>query len=310
MKILVTGGAGFIGSHIVDKCISNGWDVVVVDNLLSGKKENVNPKAKFYNLDITDYNKLKEVFEKEKPEVVDHHAAQIDVRKSVETPQIDANINIIGSLNLLELSVKFGVKKFIFASSGGTIYGECKNKKPPNENSLVSPLSPYGCAKLSVEYYMNYYNKVFGLNTVSLRYANVYGPRQDPFGEAGVIAIFVKRMLEGKEVYIYGDGKQMRDFVYVEDVVDANIKCIVRDIKYAIYNVGTGKATSINKLFGVLKKLTNYNNSPIYKPVRKGELIKSYLDISKIKKELNWQPKTKLEEGIKKVIDYLNNGKI
>lgn len=304
MKILITGGAGFIASHIVDKCIEKGWDVVVVDNLLTGKKENVNPKAKFYILDITDYRKLEEVFKKEKPQVVNHHAAQIDVRKSVVNPQMDASINIIGSLNLLELSVKYGVKKFIFASSGGTIYGECKNKKAPKENSVPAPLSPYGCAKLSVEYYMNYYNKVFDLATISLRYANVYGPRQDPFGEAGVIAIFTQRMLERKDIYIYGDGKQMRDFIYVSDVVDVNIKIITKNIKYAVYNVGTGKATSINSLYNILAETINYKLYPIYKPARSGELFKSYLDISKIKKELNWQPKVKLKEGIRKVIEY------
>ncbi len=311
MKVLITGGAGFIASHIVDKCIEKGWEVVVVDNLLTGKRENVNPKSKFYILDITDYKKLEEVFKKEKPQVVNHHAAQIDVRKSVANPQMDANINIIGSLNLLELSVKYKVKKFIFASSGGTIYGECKNRKPPTENSTPSPLSPYGCAKLSVEYYMNYYNKVFNLATISLRYANVYGPRQDPFGEAGVVAIFIRRMLEEKEVYIYGDGKQMRDFVYVGDVVDANIKSIIKDIKYGIYNVGTGEATSINLLYRTLAKLIDYRLAPVYKPARAGELFKSYLNISKIKKELNWEPRVDLEEGIENVVKYFKeNGKV
>jgi UDP-glucose 4-epimerase len=307
MKILITGGAGFIASHIVDRCISKGWEVVVVDNLVSGKKENVNPKAKFYDVDITDFQKLEQIFEKEKPHIVNHHAAQIDVRKSVANPQYDAKINIIGSLNLLELCVKYKIEKFIFASSGGTIYGECKNKKPPKEDSLPNPLSPYGCAKLSVEYYMNYYNKVYGLKAVSLRYGNVYGPRQDPFGEAGVVAIFTNRMLEDKEVYIFGDGKQMRDFVYVSDVVEANVKCMLKDFEFEIYNVGTQKATSVNELFKILSKLTGYKKQPIYQPARKGELFKSYLSIYKIKKQLSWKPKVSLEEGLKKTLDYFKN---
>jgi len=307
MKILITGGAGFIASHIVDRCISKGWEVVVVDNLVSGKKENVNPKAKFYDVDITDFQKLKQIFEKEKPHIVNHHAAQIDVRKSVANPQYDAKINIIGSLNLLELCIKYKVEKFIFASSGGTIYGECKDKKPPEENSLPNPLSPYGCAKLSVEYYMNYYNKVYCLKAVSLRYGNVYGPKQDPFGEAGVVAIFTNRMLEDKEVYIFGDGKQMRDFVYVSDVVEANIKCMLKDFEFEIYNVGTQKATSVNELFKILSKLTGYKKQPIYQPARKGELFKSYLSIYKIKKQLSWKPKVSLEEGLKKTLDYFKN---
>ncbi|MCX7956797.1 MAG: NAD-dependent epimerase/dehydratase family protein [Endomicrobia bacterium] len=308
MKILITGGVGFIGSNLVDECIRRKWKVIVVDNLLTGKKDNLNTKAKFYRVDIRDIKSLTKIFNKEKPDIVSHHAAQIDVRKSVSNPQEDASINILGSINLLELSVKYKVKKFIFASSGGTIYGECINRKnPPVENSLPSPQSPYGCAKLSVEMYMNYYNKVYRLNTVALRYANVYGPRQDPFGEAGVIGIFIQRMLKNEDVYIYGDGKQMRDFVYVKDVVDANIKCILSSKNTSVYNVGTGKAVSILQLFCIIKDLLNYSRAPIYKPQRKGEVIKSFLDISLIKKELNWEPKISLKDGLLEVISYLKN---
>ncbi len=310
MRVLVTGGAGFIGSHIVDECIKKGYEVVVVDNLSTGKKRNINPKAKFYNVDITDYKKLEEVFKKEKPKIVNHHAAQIDVRKSVADPQYDANVNIIGSINLLELCVRYNVEKFIFASSGGTIYGECKGKPAPKENSLYNPESPYGCAKLAVEYYMNYYNKVYGLKTISLRYGNVYGPRQDPFGEAGVVAIFINRMLNNEDVIIYGDGKQMRDFIFVSDVVKANIKCMNSKLNFAIYNVGTQKATSINELFYMLSKILNYNKLPVYQPPRKGELFKSYLCINKIKKELDWYPQVSLQEGIKKTIRYFKYGKV
>ncbi|MCS7230814.1 MAG: SDR family oxidoreductase [Elusimicrobiota bacterium] len=307
MKILITGGAGFIGSNIVDECIKKGWNVIVVDNLSTGKKENINYKAKFYNVDITDFETLKKVFEKENPDIINHHAAQIDVRKSVANPQYDASINIIGSLNLLELSVKCKVKKFIFASSGGTIYGECKGKRLPKESNKPLPESPYGCAKASVEFYMWYYHKVYGLNVISLRYANVYGPRQDPFGEAGVISIFINRMLNNEDVYIFGDGKQMRDFVFVKDVVDANIKSMLSNKNFGIYNVGSGKTISIISLFKKLKNLLNYNKSPIYQPPRKGEILKSCLSIDLIKKELNWSPKVSLDEGLKKTIEYFKN---
>jgi len=305
MKILITGGAGFIGSHIVDACVKKGWDVVVVDNLSTGKKENVNPKAKFYKVDITNFLALEKIFKRERPIIVNHHAAQIDVRKSVSNPQYDANVNIIGSLNLLELCVKYGVKKFIFASSGGTIYGECLGKKPPKETSKPLPESPYGCAKLAVEHYMHYYSKVYGLSTISLRYSNVYGPRQDPFGEAGVVAIFTLRMIENKDVYIYGDGEQMRDFVYISDVVDANLKCIMKDgNSNEVYNIGTSKVYTINYLFNLISKITGYKKPPIYQPERKGELKKSCLDINKAKNKLGWQPKVSLQEGIYKVVDY------
>ncbi|MCS7152220.1 MAG: SDR family oxidoreductase [Endomicrobia bacterium] len=310
MKILITGGAGFIGSHIVDACIKRGWDVIVVDNLATGKIENLNPAAKFYNVDITNFNKLEEIFKKEKPSIVNHHAAQIDVRKSVANPQYDADVNIVGSLNLLELCVKYKVDKFIFASSGGTIYGECNGKKPPKENSTPAPESPYGCAKLAAEYYIQYYSKVYGLKTVSLRYSNVYGPRQDPFGEAGVVAIFTNRMLKNEDVYIYGDGEQQRDFVHVEDVVRANLICMTENVKSFVYNIGTQKAVSVNTLFKILSKITNYKKLPIYKPPRKGELYKSFLNISKAKKELHWEPTVSLEHGLRNVVEYFSkNGK-
>lgn len=304
MKILITGGAGFIGSNLVDECIKLGWEVVVVDNLSSGKKENVNPKAKFYQVDIVELEKLRDIFQKEKPEIVNHHAAQIDVRKSVASPQYDAHINIIGSLNLLQLSVEYKVKKFIFASSGGTIYGECKGKKPPTEFSKPSPECPYGCAKAAVELYIRYYNKVYKLSAISLRYANVYGPKQDPSGEAGVVAIFINKMLKNDDVIIFGDGNQMRDFVYVKDVIDANIKAMLSEKEFAVYNVATGKAVSINELFKNLKKLLNYTKLPIYQPPRKGEIFKSFLSIDLIKKELNWRPRVSLQEGLKETIDY------
>ncbi|MEN3013153.1 MAG: NAD-dependent epimerase/dehydratase family protein [Endomicrobiia bacterium] len=307
MKVLITGGAGFIGSHLTDECLRKGWDVVVVDNLSTGKQKNVNKNAKFYMVDITDLGTLRDIFKKEKPQIVSHHAAQIDVRKSVSNPQYDATVNIIGSLNLLQLSVEYKVKKFIFASSGGTIYGECKNKTAPKETSRMSPESPYGCAKSSVELYLWYYYKVYGLNAISLRYANVYGPRQDPKGEAGVVAIFIDKMLNNQDVYIYGDGNQMRDFVYVKDVVDANIKSMLSKKEFGIFNVATGKSISINKIFNLLSKFLEYHKPPIYKPSRPGEIFRSCLNIELIKKELKWKPRFSIVDGLKETVLYFKN---
>ncbi len=304
-KILVTGGAGFIASHIVDKYISEGHPVVVIDNLSSGKKENINPEAKFYNVDITDKEKISEIFEKEKPDIVNHHAAQIDVRKSVSEPVFDANINIIGSLNLLENCKKYNVQKFIFASSGGTIYGECSDV-PPDENSPYCPMSPYGIAKLSVEYYIKYYSEIFNLKTVVLRYGNVYGPRQDPHGEAGVVAIFSERILKDEPVFIFGDGKQMRDYVFIEDVVRANYLALNHNESLTL-NIGTSIATSVLELFEKMKKISGYKKQPIFKPPRTGELFKSFLDIKKAKEKLNWQPLVDLDKGLEKTIEYFRD---
>jgi len=226
MKILVTGGAGFIGSHLVDRLIKEGHKVVIIDNLSTGKKENLNPRAKFYQLDICS-PKISEVFKKEKPKAVFHLAAQIDLRKSVNDPVFDANINILGSLNLIQnflqnLKFKIQNSKFIFSSTGGAMYGNA-DIIPTPENYSARPISPYGIAKLSIEYYLYYYQKVFGLNFISLRYGNVYGPRQDSKGEAGVVAIFCDKILTGATSIINGNGRQTRDYVYVDDVVEANI---------------------------------------------------------------------------------------
>ena len=304
MKILVTGGAGFIGSNIVDEYILQGHNVVVVDNLSAGKIANLNKKAKFYKVDIRDISGLKKLFQKERFEVINHHAAQIDVRKSVEEPQFDAQINIVGTLNLLQLGIKHKIKKFIFASSGGTIYGECKNFPAPKEDIDYKPESPYGCAKLAIEYYLGYYNTIYGLKVAVLRYANVYGPRQDPFGEAGVVAIFANRMLKNEDVYIFGDGKQMRDFVFVKDVVNANFACLKKDFKKLVVNIGTGKAISVNELFYSMKKIIGYSKKVIYKPARKGELMKSYLNNRLAKKILSWEPKKNFYDGLKDTVEY------
>ena len=218
MKILVTGGAGFIGSNVVDALVKDGHEVTVLDNLSTGKEENINPEVKFYNIDLLDIESLEFVFREFKPDVVNHHAAQIDVRKSVEDPAFDAETNIIGSINLFELSINFEVKRIIFSSTGGALYGE-PEALPASEDTPIEPLSAYGVAKYCVENYLNYFKRLYGIERVILRYANVYGPRQDPLGEAGVVAIFTGKILKGEKPVIYGDGNQTRDYIYIEDVV-------------------------------------------------------------------------------------------
>lgn len=305
MKILVTGGAGFIGSNIVDELIEKKHKVVIVDNLATGNIKNVNKKAKFYKVSVCDKKKIDEIFKKEKIDIVIHHAAQLDVRKSVENPCFDADVNIKGALNILEACKNTKVKKIIFASSGGTIYGEC-GTKAPDEKSFANPLSPYGVAKLSVEHYIKAYSALYGLKYTILRYANVYGPRQDVNGEAGVVAIFIGRMTANKEVFIFGNGKQLRDYVYVKDVVSANIKSLTKG-NNEIINIGTQKTFSVNQLVKELSVITSYKNKPIFKPKRNGELFKSFLNISKAKKVLNWEPKVSIKEGLKNTVEYFIN---
>ncbi len=303
MKTLVTGGAGFIGSRLVDKLVDRGHQVVIIDNLSTGRKENLNPKACFYKIDIQNAS-LSEIFQKEKPETIFHFAAQVDVRKSVEEPIEDAKINILGTLNILENARKYRVKKIIFASSGGAIYGDT-NIIPTPEDHLPRPRSPYGITKLAIEHYLNFYKKTHLLDFVSLRFANVYGPRQNSKGEAGVIAIFTDRILRDLSPTIYGNGQQTRDFVYVGDVVQAAIKVFNSSIKKdPIYNIATAKETSINQVHQLLCRLTRKNISANYAPAKSGEQRRSCLDFSKAKKELGWQPKYNLEKGLKETINW------
>ena len=305
MKILVTGGAGFIGSNIVEKKKKKKHAVVIVDNLATGNIKNINKKAKFYKVSVCDKKKIDEIFKKEKIDIVIHHAAQLDVRKSVADPCFDADVNIKGALNILEACKNTKVKKIIFASSGGTIYGEC-GTKAPDEKSFANPLSPYGVAKLSVEHYIKAYSALYGLKYTVLRYANVYGPRQDVNGEAGVVAIFIGKMTANKEVFIFGNGKQLRDYVYVKDVVSENIKALTKG-NNEIINIGTQKTFSVNQLVKELSAITHYKNKPIFKPKRNGELFKSFLNISKAKKVLNWEPKVSIKEGLKNTVEYFVN---
>jgi UDP-glucose 4-epimerase len=302
MKILITGGAGFIGSNVADVLLKKGHNVVIVDNLSSGKKENVNKKAIFYKADIYNKKTVQNIFNKEKPNIVIHNAAQIDVRKSVADPFFDAEVNILGSINILNSCVKNKVKKIIFASSGGTIYGECGGKAP-DEETKPNPLSPYGIAKNSVENYIRFYSSVYKLEYTILRYGNVYGPRQDPHGEAGVVAIFTSKILNNENITIFGNGKQMRDYVYVADVANANVKSITKG-KNQIINISTAKAVSVNELVQIMSNVSGYNKKVIYKPKRDGELFKSFLNINKAKKILRWEPEFGIEKGIKKTIEY------
>jgi len=312
MKILVTGGCGFIGSHLVDRLIKEKHKVVVIDNLSTGKKENLNPQAKFYKLDIRN-QKISDVFKKEKPEIVFHLAAQIDLRKSVENPIEDAKINILGSLNIIQSFIRVisrnrsheFASKIIFASTGGAIYGDA-NIIPTSETYPEMPVSPYGIEKLVFDKYLNYYYKVFGLPYTSLRLSNVYGPRQNSKGEAGVIAIFCDRMFKGKQAIINGSGKQTRDYVFVNDVVEANILALKKN-KIGIFNIGTTKETDVNTIFRKIRKLTGSDCKEIHIPEKPGEQKKSCLDFKKAKKELGWQPKYDLDRGLRETVEWFRN---
>jgi UDP-glucose 4-epimerase len=308
MKILVTGGAGFIGSQVADELIDRGNDVVIIDNLSTGFEYNVNPKAKFIKADITDFEKIEKIFSEESPEIVYHFAAQIDVRKSVSDPLFDARTNIMGTLNLIKISNDIKLKKFIFSSTGGAIYGDT-DVRPTPENHPEWPLSPYGIAKLATDKFLNYYSEVFGLKYVSLRYGNVYGPRQNPYGEAGVVAIFLNKMLNGGQPVINGDGNQTRDYVYVKDVVKANILSLENIDKVGIYNVGTSIEISVNDLFKEINKNFDNKYKEVHGPAKLGEQKTSCLSYGKIKKDMNFIPETDFSEGIKETYKWflLNN---
>ncbi len=304
MKILVTGGAGFIASHITDKLIELGHDVIIIDNLYTGKRENINKKAKFIHADITDTDTINSILSEEKPDVVIHHAAQAYVKVSTEKPCFDAKVNILGSLNLIESSVKNNVKKFIYANSGGAGYGEPLFLPMP-EDHPINPLSQYGIAKHTVEHYLFLYSKMYGLKYTSLRYANVYGPRQDPYGEGGVISIFTNLFLQNKQPKIFGDGSQKRDYVYVKDVVDANMLALTKGDNQA-FNVGTSIATSTQEIFDKLKALTNSQLGPIYAPERKGDIKASSLNSDKLQ-AIGWKINYNLDSGLKETVEYVRN---
>ncbi len=301
MRIMVTGGAGFIGSHVADAYVGEGHEVMVIDNLSSGKKENVPSAARFVLCDVTSDTAV-EAVRTFRPEIVNHHAAQINVRASVTDPQFDAQVNILGSIRLLEASRQSGVRKFIFASSGGAGYGE-QERFPAEETHPIRPVSPYGAAKMSVELYMNYYRAQYGLEYTALRYANVYGPRQDPHGEAGVVAIFAERLLRKQTAIVNGDGEQTRDFVYVGDVVRANKAAIARGDGMSI-NIGTGVETNINTVFRILRDLSGSRQEELHGPGMQGEQRRSCLENLMASVELGWYPETPLEEGLARTLDF------
>ncbi|MEM0230930.1 MAG: NAD-dependent epimerase/dehydratase family protein [Candidatus Woesearchaeota archaeon] len=301
-KALVSGGAGFIGSHVVDVLLENGYDVVVVDNLDSGSLKNVDNRAKFYRADILS-DAIDTIFSAEKPDYVFHLAAQISVSKSLREPVYDANVNILGSINIIENCIRHGVKKLIFSSTGGALYGN-PSRIPCDENTEVKPLCPYGVAKYCVEQYLSYYARVHGLKYVALRYSNVYGPRQNPFGEAGVIAIFAKKMLSGEVPTINGDGAQTRDFVYVGDVALANLLAAERDIHGVSINIGSGIETSVNEIFEILESFIRSGVRPVHAPAIKGEVRRIALDYSLAKKLLGWTPRVNLKDGIGLTVSF------
>jgi UDP-glucose 4-epimerase len=302
MRILVTGGAGFIGSHLVDAFLADGHEVVTIDNLLTGVRENLNPGARFYEADIRDEGAVRALFARERPEVLCHQAAQLDVRRSVADPAFDADINLVGSLRLLQAGVEHGLKKVLFASSGGAIYGDA-DVIPTPETYSAAPISPYGAAKLSLEHYLHYYHAVQGLPYAALRYANVYGPRQNPHGEAGVIAIFAERLLRGEPAVINGDGGNTRDYVYVDDVVDANRRALASD-RVGAYNVGTGVETDVNTIFRRLNTLTEAGAEEHHGQAKAGEQRRSCLDWGAIGRALGWQPRMKLDEGLVRTVEF------
>jgi UDP-glucose 4-epimerase len=302
MKILVTGGAGFIGSHVVDRYVAAGHEVVVLDDLSSGRPENLNPAARFYRLDIRDPG-VAAVFEAERPAVLNHHAAQAAVRRSVEDPLFDAGVNIIGSLNLLACCRAVGVRRIIYASSGGAAYGDTPVVPTP-EDHPARPMSPYGVSKVTVEQYLACWEALHGLAAVSLRYANVYGPRQNPHGEAGVVAIFSDRLLRSQPVTINGDGLQTRDYIYVDDVAEANLRALEQPHPSGVFNVGTGIETSVVELFDRLRAVASVPARAEHGLARPGEQRRSVLDGSLAKRRLGWAPRVMLSEGLARTLEY------
>ena len=305
MKVMVTGGAGFIGSHIVDACLGDGHDVLVVDDLSTGKRENVNPRAALYVVDIRDRDALEKVFERERPEAISHQAARANVRESMLEPVRYAQVNVIGSLVVLELAREYGTRKIVYASTGGAVYGE-PEYLPVDEAHPAHPLDPYGASKHHVEHYLDIYRTHYDLDYTILRYPNVYGPRQDPYGEAGVVAIWSAQMIRGQQTLVNGSGDQERDFVYVKDIARANLLAMTRG-GGEILNLGSGIGTSINKVFEELVEITGSEGKGIHGPAKLGEVYRTYLDASKAKASLNWEPQVSLRQGLEMTVDYFRS---
>ena len=304
MRILVTGGAGFIGSHIVDHCIASGHEVAIDDNFWTeggGKDGNINPKARLYREDITNDEALNRVFSDFKPEMVSHQAAQHSVAVSTQNPTLDARVNVLGLLNVLNNCTRVGTRKIILASSGAT-YGT-PNRLPIDEETMQRPESPYGITKMVSEHYLRYWNEAHGLKYTALRYGNVYGPRQDPNGEAGVIAIFAKRFLNNETVRIDWDGEQRKDYVFATDIARANLQALSRGDN-DVFCIGTGRAISVNEIYDILSQITGTKPEITHAPKRPGDIYLSYFTNSKADRILNWKPQVSFEEGVKATLEF------
>jgi UDP-glucose 4-epimerase len=300
-KALVTGGAGFIGSHLVDRLLSEGYKVAIIDDLSAGKLRNLNPAASFYHSDINQAS-VQDIFKREQPDLVFHLAARVSVTSSAQDPVDNAEVNVIGTLRLLDICRRMGIEKFIFSSTGGAIYGNPETN-PCSEETPTAPISPYGLSKCMAEQYIELFHRLYRLHYTTLRYGNVYGPRQDPHGEAGVIPIFIQAMLEGNQPRIFGDGDQERDFIYVEDVVEANIQAIHRG-NNRTFNIGSGEGSSVNQIFESLKNALQYRWGAEHRPRRPGEVHKISLECGKALRDLGWCSQVGLEEGLQRTVEY------
>jgi UDP-glucose 4-epimerase len=304
MKILVTGGAGFIGSHVTDAYLAAGHEVIVVDNLCTGKRENLNPKARFVELDIGD-ERTARLIRDERPDVLNHHAAQMDVRRSVADPQFDARTNVLGTIALLEASRQAGVRKVLFVSSGGAVYGE-QETFPAPESHPTWPVSPYGVSKRSGELYCHFYQAEYGLPFVAFRYANVYGPRQDPHGEAGVVAIFSGKMLRGEPITVNGDGTQTRDYVFVGDVARMSLLALEREATGPV-NIGTAIETDVNTLARTMLEVSGSRSEVRHGPAKSGEQRRSVVDVRRAAEVFDWRPEVSLRDGLTRTVEFFRS---
>jgi UDP-glucose 4-epimerase len=302
VRILITGGAGFIGSNVADRFVALGHEVAVLDDLSSGQRAFVPAAARFYHADLTDAAAVERCFAEFRPEIVDHHAAQIDVRRSVTDPLFDARVNVLGGIGLLLACTRHGVRKFIYASTGGALYGEGR-VLPATEEHPINPESPYGASKHALEHYLHLWRLLHGLDYTVLRYPNVYGPRQNPHGEAGVNAIFIGQMLEGTRPRIFGSGEAVRDYLYVGDVVDANERALAAG-SGEMLNLGTGVGTSVNQIFAELKRIIGFAGEPLYEPARPGEVQRITLDAARAARVLGWRPRVNFAEGLKLTVEW------
>jgi UDP-glucose 4-epimerase len=307
MKILVSGGAGFIASHVAEGYLGAGHSVAIIDDLSTGKEENLPAQAKFFHCDITDMARTEEIIAREQPEIINHHAAQMDVRRSVREPLFDAKVNIIGALGLLELAVKHKVRKFLYASTGGASYGQV-GTLPVDEKHGTNPICHYGVSKLTLERYLFLYKYLYALDYTVMRYPNVYGPRQNPYGEAGVVAIFAQQMLAGDRPTIYGDGSKTRDYVFVDDIVKANLAFLEHG-SGEILNLGCGEAVSDRRIFDLVRAATAYQGDPNYAAVRPGEVAHIALDAGRAHQLTGWAPEVSLTEGIARTVHHIQQSR-